>query len=34
MMWQIYRTSDVLKDLEKKPEALSPEGFARIFKYL
>nr|QNO57141.1 hypothetical protein BDIJAAHH_00014 [Methanosarcinales archaeon ANME-1 ERB7] len=34
MMWHIFRTSDVLKDLEKKPEALSPEEFARVFKYL
>ena len=31
MMRHIFRTSDALKDLAKRPEELSPEEFARLF---
>ncbi len=34
MMRHIFSTSDALKELAKRPEELSPEEFARIFKYL
>ena len=33
MMRHIFKTSDALKDLAKRPEELSPEEFARIFKH-